>query len=119
MLPLVVDVGGLEPEEKGKPIEEVVVLLPWGERRPAEVANRAEGGGGGADLGEAEGGVVSEEVVDWDNVENVIVLGPLIHRGIRGDLAFGGGFCEGVETVYAAAEMEVVAEGFRFGLSEG
>lgn len=90
MLPLVFDVGGLEPEEKGKPIEEVVVLLPWGERRPAEVANRAEGGGGGADLGEAEGGVVSEEVVDWDNVENVIVLGPLIHRGIRGDLAFGG-----------------------------
>lgn len=39
MLPLVVDVGGLEPEEKGKPVEEVVVRLPWGERRPAEVAD--------------------------------------------------------------------------------
>lgn len=48
--------------------------------------------------------------MDWDNVENLVVLGALIHRGIRGDLAFGG-FCEGIETLYAAAEVQVAAEG--------
>lgn len=43
----------------------------WGprdERRFREVADGAEGGGGGADLREAEGGVVGQEVVDGDNV---------------------------------------------------
>lgn len=86
MLPLVPDVGALEPEEEGKPVEEVVVGLPWGKRRAAEVTDGAECGSGGADFGEAEGGVVREEVVDWDNVVNIVLLSSwraLIHCGIR------------------------------------
>lgn len=62
--------------------------LPWRERRATEVADGAERGGGSADLGKAEGGVVREEVVDWDDVVNVVVLGSLIHCCIRGDLRF-------------------------------
>lgn len=101
VFPLVLHVGGLEPEEQGEPVEEVVVGLPCGERRPAEVADGAEGRGGSADLGEAEGGVVGEEVVDWDDVVNVVVLGALIHCCIRGDLRIYedvcGGFCQGTK----------------------
>lgn len=68
MLPLVPNIVALEPEEEGEPVEEVVVRLPLGERRSPEVSDGEEGGGGGADLGEAEGGVVVEEVVDGDDV---------------------------------------------------
>lgn len=41
---------------------------PWDERGLPEVADGAEGGGGGADFGIAEGGVVGEEVVNGDDV---------------------------------------------------
>lgn len=86
VLPLVVDAGGLEPEEEGKPVQEVVHGIPWSERGPTEVADGAESGGGGPNLGKAERGVVSEEVVNWDNVVNLFILRPcrpLIHCIIR------------------------------------
>lgn len=53
---LVADVVVLEAEEEGKPVEEVHVWVPSGWE--AEVADGAEGGGGGADFREAEGRVV-------------------------------------------------------------
>ena len=68
MLALVADVVALEPEEEGEPVEEVHVRVPLPERRPPQVADGAECCGGGADLGEPEGGVVGEEVVDGDDV---------------------------------------------------
>lgn len=73
VLPLVADAVRLEAEEEGEPVEEVVVGPPRGEGRPPEVADGAEGGGGGADLGEAEGGVVGEEVVDGDYVVDLLL----------------------------------------------
>lgn len=72
MFPLVADVVGLEAEEGTEPIEEVHVGEPRRVLRPAEVADGADGGGSGADLGEPEGRVVSEEVVDWYNVVHFI-----------------------------------------------
>lgn len=72
MLTLVADVVLLEAEEESEPIEEVHVRKPLRVRRPTEVADGAEGGGGGSDLGEAEGRVVCEEVVDGDYVVGLL-----------------------------------------------
>lgn len=86
VLPLVVDAGGLEPEKEREPVQEVVHRVPCRVRGATEVAYGAEGGGGGTDLREAERGVVSEEVMDWDNVVNLLFLRPwgaLIHCIIR------------------------------------
>ncbi|GER25429.1 leucine--tRNA ligase [Striga asiatica] len=60
VLPLVPDVVVLEAEEEAEPVEEVHGVAPRVERRLAEVAGGAEGGGGGAHLGVAEGRVVGE-----------------------------------------------------------
>lgn len=71
MLPLVLHVVALEAEEEAEPVEEVHGVMPRVEGRLAEVASGAEGGGRGADLREAEGGVVEEEVVYWDYVKGL------------------------------------------------
>ena len=87
VLALVADVVLLEAEEEGEPVEEVVVGAPLDVGGAAEVSDGFEGGGGGADLGVAEGGVVGEEVVDGDDVVGLVVdcarrRGP---SGLRGD----------------------------------
>lgn len=84
VLPLVADAVRLEPEEEGQPVEEVVVGPPRREGRPPEVADGAEGGGGGADLGEAEGGVVGEEVVDGDYVVDLLLAAAAAVGGAAG-----------------------------------
>lgn len=43
VLPLVLDVVGLEPEEEPQPVQEVVLWGPFDVRRLPEVAHRAEG----------------------------------------------------------------------------
>lgn len=73
VLALIADAVGLEAEEEVEPVEEVVVGQPRGEGRLPEAADGAEGGRGGADLREAEGGVVGEEVVDGDYVVGLLL----------------------------------------------
>lgn len=73
MLALVADVVLLEAEEEGEPVEEVVVRTPLDVGRTAEVADGFESGGGGADLGITEGGMVGEEVVDGDDVVGLLL----------------------------------------------
>lgn len=60
MLPLIPNVVVLEAEEQGQPVQEVHVGTPLRVGRPPEVSDGAQGSGGGADLGEAERGVVGE-----------------------------------------------------------
>lgn len=68
VLPLVPDVVLLEAEEEGQPVEEVHMRGPLAVRRLAEFPHSSERSSDGADLREAEGGVVGEEVVDGDDV---------------------------------------------------
>ncbi|KAG4384530.1 hypothetical protein GLYMA_13G297150v4 [Glycine max] len=74
VLALVANVVGLEPEEEGKPVQEVHTWLPF--RGAEEVPDGVEGGGGGADLREAEGWMVGERGVEGDDVVglNVVVV---------------------------------------------
>lgn len=58
VFPLVPYIGGLKPKEQCKPVEKVVLGLPWGERRPPEVPNSTESGSSGSNLRVTEGGVV-------------------------------------------------------------
>lgn len=80
VLPLVPDVVLLEAKEEAEPVEEVILRAPRGTRRPAEVADGAQGSAGSTDLGEAEGGVVGADVVDRDDV----VRGFLVATAGRG-----------------------------------
>lgn len=71
VFPLVPHVVALEAEEEAEPVEEVHGVVPWVERRFAEVAGGAEGFGRGADLWNPEGRVVEEEVVYRNDVEGL------------------------------------------------
>lgn len=74
MLPLITDVVFLETEEESKPVKQVIVRSPLAERRTAEVTDGAKCSGSGTDFGETEGGMVSEEIVDWDNVVGLFLV---------------------------------------------
>lgn len=87
MLALVPNVVALETEEEREPIKEVVVLPPLPERRSTEVADGAKRRGGGTDLREAEGRVVSEEVVHGNDVERLFVAAGGGARRRRGTVA--------------------------------
>ncbi|POO00072.1 hypothetical protein TorRG33x02_041990, partial [Trema orientale] len=60
VLPLVPDVVVLEAEEDAEPVHEVVAGAPGHERRPGEVPDGPQGGGGGAHLGVPQRRVVGE-----------------------------------------------------------
>ncbi|KAF1896973.1 hypothetical protein Lal_00034674 [Lupinus albus] len=68
MLALVANVVTLEPEEKSKPVKNIVVWLPLGKRRSPEVSDSTESCCGGTDFRETEGRMVSKEVMDGDDV---------------------------------------------------
>lgn len=74
MLPLITDVVFLEAEEESKPVKQVIVRSPLAKRRTAEVTDGAKCCGGGTDFGETEGGMVGEEVVDWDDVVGLFLV---------------------------------------------
>lgn len=97
MLALVADVVLLEPEEEGKPVQEVHVWPPLPERRRPQVADGAECCGGGADLGEPEGWVVGEEVVDGDDVVGLVL--PWRSGGPRRWMAVAKTHCIGIGTL--------------------
>lgn len=71
MFPLISNAVSLETEEETEPVYEVHGVVPLVERRFAEVPGGAQGGGRGAYLWEAEGGVVGEEAVNWNDVERL------------------------------------------------
>lgn len=71
MFPLIPNVVSLEAEEEAEPVHEVHGVVPWVERRFAEVPGGAQGGGRGAYLWEPEGGVVRQEVVYRNDVEGL------------------------------------------------
>lgn len=75
MLPLITDVVFLKAEEESEPVKQVIVRSPLAERRTAEVTDGAKCSGSGTDFGETEGGMVGKEVVDWDDVVGLFLVG--------------------------------------------
>lgn len=75
------------------------------ERRLAEVSDGAKGGGGGANFGVSERGVVSEEVVDRDYVVDFFTFSLLRREAFRRSLLLH------LPAVKVAHRMGIVRDG--------